>query len=187
MMIWLLFAWLLPLSMTEPTEQAVAGCEGMKSDLFLYIGGQPPTPLGSQKYVLKKIRGRSVAGFPIPGGSGGPRYQVQVADKPKPVAVAESRPLFHLACKTPVERIVAVRLNACGNSDCFNLYDDGAASMSLVRLQWRELGPGCYEFHPDKSLSPGEYALVILGSDLKPQQVARFVSGPTVPPLEMPK
>jgi len=167
--------------------QAVTGCEGMKDDVFLYIGGQQATPLSAQKYILKKFRARSVAGIPIPGGSSGPRYEVQLAGKPQPVAVAESRPLFHLASKTPIERILAVRLNACGKNQCFNLYEDGPAVMAVVRLEWRELGPGCYEFHPERSLSPGEYALVILGPDLKPLHVARFVAGPAMPPMEMPK
>ena len=168
--------------------QAIAGCEGMKSDVFVYIGGEQTTALSAQKYTLKKFRGRSVAGIPIPGGrSGSPRYQVQVASKPQPLAVGESRPLFHLASKTPVERIVAVRLNKCGKNECFNLYDDGPASIAFVKLDARELGPGCYEFHPERSLSPGEYALVILAEDLKPQKIARFVAGPAMPPIEMPK
>ncbi len=166
--------------------QAVTGCEGMKNDTFFYIGGPQPTILSAQKYLLKKFRGRSVAGIPIPGGSG-PRYQVKVAGKPQPAAVGESRPVFQLASKTPIERVVAVRLNACGKDQCFNLYEDGPAFMAVIRLEWREFGPGCYEFHPERSLIPGEYALVILAADLMPQQVARFVVGPAMPPMEMPK
>jgi len=187
MIVWLLFAWLLPSPPPGPAEQARVGCEGIKDDEFVYIGGQQATALGTQRYTLKKIRGRSVAGIPIPGGRSGPRYQVQVAQKPQPVAVAESRPVFHLSSKTPIEQIVALQLNRCGKSDCFNLYEDGPAAMSLVQLESRALGPGCYEFHPERPLSPGDYALVILGPDLKPVQVARFVAGPTMPAIEMPK
>lgn len=184
----LLSAWLLTLATAGQTEPAVTGCDGMKSDVFLYIGGQPPTELSTQKYVVKKIRGRSVAGIPIPGRSDdGPRYQVQVAKKPEPVAVSESRPLFHFASKTPVDRVVAVRLNGCGKNDCFNLYQDGPAAMSLVRLEWRRLGSGCYELVPERSLSPGDYALIILAQDWKPQLVARFIAGPTIPKIDLPK
>jgi len=107
MIFWLLFAWLLPLPATTQSEPAVPGCEGMKGDTFLYIGGQQPTTLSAQRFVLKKIQGRSVVGIPIPGGRGsGPRHQVQVARKQQAAAVAEAKPLFHLSSKTPVERIV---------------------------------------------------------------------------------
>ncbi len=187
MIVWFLFAWLLPSPLLEQAEQARPGCEGMKNETFVYIGGQQAATLITQRYTLKKIRGRSVAGIPLPGGRSGPRYQVQVAKKPQPVAVAESRPVFHLASQTPVERIAAIRLNPCGKNDCFNLYEDGLASMALVRLESRALGPACYEFHPERPLSPGEYALVILDRDLKPEQVARFVAGPTMPDIEIPK
>jgi hypothetical protein len=166
-------------------EQVAATCDAIKSDTFLYVGGQPATPLKTQKYSVKKLRGRSIAGIPIPGGSGdGPRYEVQVAKKPQPVAVAESRPLFHFASETPVDRVVAVRLTGCGNNDCFNLYQDGPAVMSLVRLEWRRLGQDCYEFVPEQSLNPGNYALIILGRDWQPEQVARFIAGPSVPTID---
>lgn len=180
----LLLACLLPFSAPAQTEPAVAGCEGLKNHVPVYIGGEQSASLSTQKYTIKKLRGRSIAGIPIPGGSG-PEYQVQVTKNPPPTSVAESRPLFHLSSKTPAERIVAVRLKRCGKNDCFNLYEDGPASIALVRLELRELGPDCLEFHPGRPLTPGEYAIVILGADLKPEMVARFHSGPAMP--EMPK
>lgn len=182
----LLIAWLVPLTMTGQTEPAGTGCGGIKSDTFFYIGGQQPTTLASQKYLLKKFRGRMIAGIPIPGGSG-PKYEVQVVRKPEAVPVKESRPVFHIASKTPPERIVAVRLNPCGKNDCFNLYEGGPAEMALVKLDFHDLGAGCYELVPRESLSPGNYALILLAPDLKPQLIARFVTGPTAPEIVLRK
>jgi hypothetical protein len=179
---WLLIAWLVPLAMTGQAKSAGIGCADIKSDAFYYIGGQQPTMLASQKYLLKKFRGRMVAGIPIPGGSQGrPKYEVQVVRKPEPASVKESRPVFHISSKTPRERIVVIRLNPCGKNDCFNLYQDGPAAMAMVRLDSHELGTGCYELVPAESLNPGNYALAVFGEDLKPQLIARFVAGPELP------
>ncbi|RPI27987.1 MAG: hypothetical protein EHM61_06640 [Acidobacteria bacterium] len=182
MAIWLLLlAGLFTIS--QQAEQATVGCAEIKEESFVYIASSPQ-PLTPQKFNIKRPRRtRTVLGVPIPGGGNQPRYEVQVSNRPEPVQVQESTPLFHVRSKTPAERIFAVRLTSCGKNHCFNLYEDGPASMALVKLAWRELGPGCLEFHPQQSLTPGQYALVILKPDFKPQLLARFRVGPPLPEI----